>query len=207
METLDGKSCLGSWEEGSSVESGRGWYALYTRHQHEKKIANALRLKGFSVFLPLYSTARRWKDRTKLITLPLFPSYVFIETGFERQLDILTTAGIHGFVCFGSSPALIPPSEIDSIRKVMDRSVKIEPHPFIKHGDWVRIKSGPLTGIEGILVRKRNWSRLVLSVELLGKSVAVDVDASIIERINTPDSAYSSSGACGEEYAINFHTT
>lgn len=205
MRTPDGRWCLDSPDEGRPVDPGRGWYALYTRHQHEKTIANTLCLKGLSVFLPLYPAVRRWSGRTKLITLPLFPSYVFIETGFKRQLDILTTAGVHGFVCFGTSPALIPQSEIDSIRRVLEESVKIEPHPFIKRGDLVRINAGPLAGIEGILVRKRNWSRLILSVELLGKSVAIEVDSSIIEKIKSLDSAYSRSVVCGGQFAISSH--
>jgi transcription antitermination factor NusG len=160
-----------------------GWYAIYTRHRHEKSVARTLTAKGFTIFLPLYSAARRWKDRTKVITLPLFSCYVFIQGGLERRLDIVTTEGIHGFVCCAGLPATIPPQEIDNIRQVVERSIKIDPHPFIKRGDRVRVKAGPLDGIEGILVRKKNFSRLVLTVELLGKSAAVEVDFSIVERI------------------------
>lgn len=187
-------------------EVDSGWYALYTRHHHEKVIAKALMAKGFAVFLPLYSTLRNWKDRTKVVSLPLFSCYVFVKGGLERQLDILTTSGIHGFVCFAGSPARISQSEIDGIRQVVERSIKIEPHPFIKSGDRVRVKAGPLEGIEGILVRKKNFSRLVLTVELLGKSAAVEVDVSLVERINTLDSAYSSV-ASGSGYLAATHAS
>jgi len=162
------------------------WHALYTRHHHEKSIARTLTGKGFTVFLPLYAAPRRWKDRIKIVTLPLFSCYVFIQGGLQRQLDILTTPGIHGLVCSAGIPAIIPPREIDSIRQAVERCVKIEPHPFIHRGDLVRVRSGPLTGIEGILVRKKNFSRLVLTVELLGKSAAVEVDVAIVERVHPP---------------------
>lgn len=166
---------------------GGGWYAIYTRHHHEKMVARSLAAKGLTVFLPLYSTSRQWKDRTKVVSLPLFPCYVFTQEGLERRLDVVTTAGTFGFVCCAGLPALIPPEEIDAIRRVVDRSVKVGPHPFIKRGDLVRVKTGPLKGIEGILVRKKNLCRLVLNVELLGKSAVVDVDASAVEKIKAVD--------------------
>ncbi len=177
----------------TQVEFGPGWYALYTRHHHEKSVAKTLTAKGFTVFLPLYPASRQWKDRTKVITLPLFSCYVFVRGGLERHLDIVTTAGIHGFVCCAGWPARIPQQEIDGIRQVVERAIKIEPHPFIKCGDRVRVKAGPLEGIEGILVRKKNFSRLVLTVELLGKSAAVEVDVSLVERISSGDKVHSSS--------------
>lgn len=178
--------------EWSREEFNRGWYALYTRPRHEKAVCTALKAKGFEVFLPLYAALRQWKDRTKVIMLPLFSCYVFIQGCFERHFDIVTTAGIHGFVCSAGSPARIPMAEIDSIRQVAERSIKIEPHPFIQRGDRVRVKSGPLEGIEGVLVRKKNFCRLVLTVELLGKSAAVEVDVSAVERIDRLDRSHPS---------------
>jgi len=176
--------------EKAQTEFEGGWYALYTRHRHEKAVARALEAKGFGVFLPLYAAPRQWKDRTKVIMLPLFSCYVFIEGVRERHLDILSTAGVHGFVCCAGSPALIRQSELDGIRQVVERSIRIEPHPFIRCGDRARIKAGPLEGLEGILVRKKNFTRLVLTVELLGKSAAVEVDASLVEKINAPAGAH-----------------
>jgi transcription antitermination factor NusG len=172
------------------AEFDHGWYALYTRHHHEKVVARTLAAKGFKVFLPLYFAPRQWKDRIKVITLPLFSCYVFIQEGLERHLDIVTTAGVYGFVSCAGLPAIIPPQEIDAIRQVVERSIKIEPHPFIKCGDRVRVKGGPLEGIEGILARKKNFSRLVLSVELLGKSAAVEIDVSLVERVSAPNKTH-----------------
>jgi transcription antitermination factor NusG len=159
------------------------WFALYTRHQHEKVIAQALASKGFEVFLPLYTAARRWKDRTKQLSLPLFPCYLFLRGTMERRLDITTTPGIVTILGGGGESGIVPESEIEAVRQVVERGAKVEPHPFLHCGDWVRVKSGPLEGIEGILVRKKNLFRLVLSVELLEKSAAVEVDVSMVERV------------------------
>jgi len=159
------------------------WHALHTRHQHEKVVAQALLGKGFEVFLPQYRTVHRWKDRRKELILPLFPNYVFIRGGLERMLILVTTPGIHSLVSWGGRPANIPPDEIEAVRRLVGSSLPVEPHPFLKCGDRVRIKSGPLAGIEGILVRKTRGFRLVLSVEMLSKSAAVEVDVAIVERL------------------------
>jgi transcription antitermination factor NusG len=167
-----------------NADSQRAWHAIYTRHQHEKTVAHILTSKGFETLLPLYPVARRWKDRTKLLFLPLFPCYVFLHGSLERRLDIMTTAGIHALVSRAGQPASIPPEEIDAVRRAVESGSRVEPHPLLKCGDWVRVKCGPLVGIEGILVRKKNLYRLVLSVEMLGKAVAVEVDAFLIERVS-----------------------
>jgi transcription antitermination factor NusG len=160
-----------------------GWHALYTRHQYEKLVAQALSAKGFEVFLPQYRTIHRWKDRRKELMLPLFPSYVFIQGGFDRMLSIFTTPGVHSFVSWGGRPAEIPQEQIDAVRRLVQSPLRFEPHPFLKCGDWVRIKSGPLAGIEGVLVRTKSAYRLVLSVEILAQSASVEVDISAVERI------------------------
>jgi len=160
-----------------------GWYALYTRHQCEKVVCQALSDKGFDAFLPQYRAIHSWKDRRKELLLPLFPNYVFIRGGLDRMLNILTTPGVHSLVAWGGRPANIPQEEIDAIRRLVDSSLRIEPHPFLKCGDRVRIKSGPLEGIQGILVRKRSAFRLVLSVEMLAQSASAEVDISVVERV------------------------
>jgi transcription antitermination factor NusG len=160
------------------------WYAIYTRHHHEKTVAQILTMKGFETLLPLYTTNRRWKDRTKVLALPLFPCYVFIKGGFDRRLDILTTPGTYALVSSAGRPTAIPPNDIEAIRRVLESGVRAEPYPFLKRGERVRVKCGPLQGVHGILVRKKNLWRLVLSVEMLGKSAAVEVDASVVEKVN-----------------------
>lgn len=159
------------------------WYAVCTRHQHEKSAARILEYKQFEVFLPVYRVRRRWQDRIKEISLPLFPGYVFVREGPARWLQILTTAGVCSVVSCGGRPAAIPFSEIEGVRRIVESTLHIEPHPFLKCGDWVRVKYGPIAGVEGILLRKKNVARLVLSVAMLGKSAAVEVDATHVERI------------------------
>jgi transcription antitermination factor NusG len=175
----------------------RGWYALYTKHQHEKVVARNLSCKGFEVFLPLYTAARNWKDRVKLISLPLFPCYVFLHGDIERRLDILTTPGIHDLVSNAGQPAVIPAAEIEGIRQAVGSGARMEPHPFLECGEWVRVKCGPLAGLGGILVRKKNVCRLVVSIEMLGKAAAVEIDTVLIERLIARPSASDSNLRAG----------
>ncbi len=165
-----------------SQQWNAGWLAVHTRHQHENLAARSLAYKGFEVFLPQYTSVRQWSDRTKQLSAPLFPCYVFLREGLEQQLRILTTPGVLDLVRFSGVPAIIPNTEIEAVRRIMVRRGQVEPHPFLKCGDWVRVKGGPLEGIEGILVRNKKQFRLVLSVQLLQKSAAVEVDAWSVER-------------------------
>jgi transcription antitermination factor NusG len=178
---LEGSQDVGS----NQLDGGQepAWYAIHTSHQHEKVVSSLLTQKGFEVFLPLYLAAHCWKDRTQQVSLPLFPGYLFLHDGLDRRLAVLTTPGTHGLVSFGASPAPIPQSEIDAVRRMVAENAHCEPHPFLKCGDWVRVKSGPLVDLEGILVRKKSLFRLVLSVELLRQSMAVEVDATVVERV------------------------
>lgn len=162
------------------------WWALYTRHQHEKVVAEMLSVKGFEVFLPLYESTRRWKDRRKILSLPLFPCYLFVRGGLDRKLQILTTPGVHMILHRGNHVAMIPESEIDAIQRAVEGDFRVEPHPFLKCGSRVRVTRGALDGVEGILVRKKNLYRLVLSVDMLAQSVAVEVDASDVEPCAMP---------------------
>jgi transcription antitermination factor NusG len=176
------------------VNPPRDWYVLYTRHQHEKTVVQILGAKGFETFLPLYESVRRWKDRSKFLSLPLFPCYVFLKGGIERRLDIMTTPGVHALVSNAGQPAAIPSAEIEAIRRLVESGAQVEPHPFLKCGDRVRVNCGPLTGIQGILVRKKNLYRLVLSVQMLGRSAAVEIDAFLVERLNPIPLGYDGSG-------------
>jgi transcription antitermination factor NusG len=166
------------------IDSSTDWYALYTKHQHERAVARNLIGKGFEIFLPLSTVARNWKDRVKVLQVPLFPCYVFLRGDGERRLDILATPGVHGLVSNGGHPATIPSAEIEGIRQAVGSGARVEPHPFLRCGDRVSVKYGPLAGIHGVLVRKRNVYRLVLSVEMLGKAAAVEIDAALVERLN-----------------------
>ncbi len=164
-----------------TVDADSAWCALYTRHQHEKTVAEMLLAKGLEVFLPLYDSLRTWKDRKKMISLPLFPCYVFVRGGVNHRLQVVTTPGVHMILCNGDRIAVIPEAQIEAIRKTVEGKLRVEPHPFLKCGERVRVRRGTLEGVEGLLVRKKNQFRLVLCVDMLAQCVAVEVDASDVE--------------------------
>jgi transcription antitermination factor NusG len=166
-----------------SAEHYQRWYAAYTRHQHEKCVASSVSGKGIEAFLPLYNVRSFWADRVKTIQKPLFPCYLFVRMALEGRLAVLQTAGVHFLLGTSDGPVPIPDHEIDSIRCAVNGRLLVEPFPFLNAGDWVRVSSGPLAGVEGILVRKARGDRLVLSVEMLQSSVAVEIDGYHVERI------------------------
>jgi transcription antitermination factor NusG len=157
------------------------WYAIYAKHQHEKSAADLLTRKGFEILLPLYRSLRRWKDRDKSVLSPLFPSYLFVRTDLSRKVDILRTPGVFWLVESGGCACHIPDADIEAINKIVQTPDRIAPHPYLKSGEWVRVRHGSLEGLEGILTRFKNQYRVVLTVEPLQKAVAVEVDLSSIE--------------------------
>jgi transcription antitermination factor NusG len=164
-----------------SAANESAWWALYTRHQHEKVVAEMLEAKGFEVFLPLYESTRKWRDRKKVLALPLFPCYLFVRGGMNRKLQVVTTPGIHMILHRGDGVAIIPEQEIRAIQRVVDGGLRAEPHPFLECGMRVRVIRGAMEGVEGILLRKKNVCRLILSVKMVAQSVAVEVHASDVE--------------------------
>jgi transcription antitermination factor NusG len=169
----------------NGLVDGESWWALYTRHQHEKVVAEMLSVKGFEVFLPLYESTRRWKDRRKVLSLPLFPCYLFVRGGLNRRLQVVTTPGVHTVLYHGDRIAVVPEEEIVAIQRAVAGPHRVEPHPFLKCGARVRVVRGALEGVEGILIRKKNLCRLVLSVAMLSQSVAVEVNAWDVESIGS----------------------
>ena len=168
-------------EINGEVENASTWWAIYTRHQHEKVVAQVLETKGFEVFLPLYDSVRRWKDRSKMLSLPLFPCYVFVRGGISRRLHVLTTPGVHTILCNGERIAIIPNEEMEAVRRAVNSPSRVEPHPFLRCGETVRVTRGSLEGVQGVLLRKKSSYRLVLSVEMLAQSVSVEIDAADVE--------------------------
>lgn len=183
---------------GSKSGEARGnWYALFTRHQHEKYVAHSLTAKGFNVYLPLYRATRRWQDREKQLCLPLFSGYVFLCEGMDRQLQVLMTPGILHIVACGGRPAIVPQEQLDAVRRMLESSQRVEPHPFLNRGDRVRVVSGPLFGLEGVFARTKAATRLVISMELLGRSAVVEIDAAQVERISSPRASEFAQSASG----------
>ena len=163
----------------------KGWFALTAKHQHEPTIARLLSGKGIEVFHPTYAAVRQWKDRKKTLQLPLFPGYVFFMAERDKRIEVLSTPGVFSIVSFGDAAAEISGEEIEGIRRAVEGGVPIQPHPFLAEGDRVRVTHGALTGVNGILLRHKDAYRLVLSIELLGRSAAVEIDSAMVERIST----------------------
>ena len=168
----------------NEVEKSVQWSALHTHYQNERKVEALLSAKGFETFLPTYESIRRWKDRTKKISEALFPGYLFIADVSEHRLQVVTTPGVCAIVCVAGTPASIPGHEIEAIRKCVSDPGKVAPHPFLRGGDSVQVQSGPLAGVAGTLVRMKDSFRLVVSVEILGRAAAVEIDANCVRRTN-----------------------
>jgi transcription antitermination factor NusG len=157
------------------------WYALRVRSRHESTVATHLQARGYESFLPLYKCRRRWSDRFKEIDLPLFAGYVFCRFNLQNRLPVLAIPGVVHVVGVGRSPVPIDATEIVAIQTAVKSGLSREPWPFLELGDRVKIAHGPLCGVEGILFGFRGNQRLVLSVTLLQRSVAVQVDASWVQ--------------------------
>lgn len=162
------------------VEKSVRWNALHTRYQHERQVEAMLSAKGFETFLPTYDAFHKWKDRTKKISEALFPGYLFIADAGERRLQVMTTPGVCAIVSVAGTPATIPEHEIEAIRKCVSDAGKVEPHPYLQGGDVVRVRNGPLSGVEGVLVRRKDSCRLVVCVEILGRAASVEIDAACV---------------------------
>ncbi|MGH9733896.1 MAG: transcription termination/antitermination protein NusG [Candidatus Acidiferrales bacterium] len=157
------------------------WYAAYTSANHEKRVAEQLEAREVEHFLPSYMSVRRWKDRRVTLQLPLFPGYVFVRMALRNRLQVVQIPGLAKLVGFGTLPAPLPTEEIDALRSGLAEGLHAEPHPYLAVGQRVRVKQGPLAGLQGVLLRwKGNW-RVVLSLELIQRSVAVDVDVCVLE--------------------------
>lgn len=159
------------------------WYATYTRANHERRVADQLAERGVENFLPQYESVRKWKDRKVRLQLPLFPGYVFVHIAVQNKLRVLQVPGVASLVGFGGKPVPVPEEEFARIREFLSKGFRAEPHRFLKVGRRVRVRSGPLEGMEGIILRRKNGARLVISLELIQRAMAVDVDAGDVEAL------------------------
>ncbi len=157
------------------------WYAAYTNANHEKRVAIQLGQRSVEHFLPLYESVRRWKDRRTKLHLPLFPGYVFVRLALRDRLQVLQIPSVVHFVSFNGHPIPLPEEDIQTIRSCLSGAFQIEPHPYLRVGRHVQIKTGPLQGLEGIILRRKNRTRFVLSLELIMRSVAAEIDVSELE--------------------------
>jgi transcription antitermination factor NusG len=159
------------------------WYALHTRHRHEKKIDARLKEKKITSYLPLHTVYRRWSDRYKRIEEPLFSCYVFVWIALRDRLPVLQTDGAVNLVSFNGIPAIIPPEQIDAIRRILERRVEVSQAGYFTPGEKVRVMRGPLHGLEGTLVCQKNNHRLIITVDGIKQAIAIEIDPHDLEPI------------------------
>ena len=161
------------------------WFAIRSRPRHEKKVNSSLRDRGIPSFLPLHREKRRWSDRHTWVELPLFSQYLFVRVpdSAESRAQVLQTRGVVQFVGAPGRGTPIPDEQIDSLQSIVAQRIPITPHEFLQVGERVRIRGGALEGIEGVLSAVRNDRSLVISVDLIQKSVAIRIDGFEVERV------------------------
>jgi transcription antitermination factor NusG len=152
------------------------WYAVYTWARHEKVVAGQLEQRGLKCFLPLYLTVRRSNMRTVRVSLPLFPSYVFVQTVAANHFRPLQVPGVVHYVG-NRRAAQIPDDEIEGLRRVLLSGMDVAPHPYLAPGNSVRISSGPLAGLSGVIERTKSGSRFIVSVNMIMRSISVELNA------------------------------
>jgi transcription antitermination factor NusG len=164
--------------------AGGPWYAIRVRSKFESAVSASLQGKGYDTFLPVYRLQRRWSDRVKELDLPLFPGYLFCRFNpHERLLPILTTPGVLDIVGYGKTPVPVDDQEIGAVKSILRSGLGAEPWPFLRVGSEVYIEAGPLAGVEGIITNTDKVYRLIVSVNLLQRSVAVEIDRDWVRHV------------------------
>jgi len=161
--------------------SRKSWYALYTCPRHEKRVAELIQRRSLGCFVPLYRSVRRWKDRRRELDMVLFPGYVFVQMPLEKKGQVLQLPGVVRLVSFNGQPAALSPNEIETLQRRLSSVDKVEPHPYLCRGRRVRVRRGAMEGLEGIVVRRKERWRVVFSIDLIMRSVAVEVDEADLE--------------------------
>ena len=159
------------------------WYAAHIRSRHEKRVAEQLTGKNVNFFLPLYQAEHRWKDRLARVDLPLFPGYLFVQIPLRERLRVLEVPGVVRLVSTRGEPVPLDDGEIDILQQGLNEKLKAAPHPYIKVGTRVRVRAGALAGLEGILVRLKDTYRVVISVDLIMRSIAVEISIADVEAL------------------------
>ena len=173
-------------------EAAGNWFALSVNVRHEKVVSELLRNKGFETFLPLYKRRHQYARRFREFELPLFPGYLFCHTFLSRRLPIMTTPGVIKIVGAGRTPIPVDSNEITSLKKAVEAGVAMSPHDFWQSGQIGRISAGPLTGVEGIVVKSKQSMRLILCVTLLQRAVMLEIDSNCVALVTNVSAAAAS---------------
>jgi transcription antitermination factor NusG len=176
-------------EASGEQEPGGSWFALSVAVRHEKAVSELLRNKGFETFLPLYKRRHQYDHRVREFELPLFPGYLFCHTSLGTRLPIMTTPGVIRIVGAGRTPIPVDNAEIWSLKKAAEAGVAVSPHHFWKSGQMGRISTGPLAGVEGVVVKSKQSLRLILCVTLLQRAVMLEIDSSCVTLVPTMSAA------------------
>jgi transcription antitermination factor NusG len=174
-----------STAEASSYGMNANWFAVYTFPRHEKVAADQLEQKGIEVFLPMFAITRQWKDRRVRIHQPMFPGYLFTHINVQDRGRVLNTPSVLRIVSSNGMPSAIPDSEIEDVQRCLAGGYA-EPHPFIGVGERVRVNSGAFEGIEGIGVRRTNHYTLIISIQLIHQSLALEIPFDQLEKVSYP---------------------
>lgn len=172
--------------ESQSSTDSHLWFAVRVNSRSEKSVASIAQYNGFEQFLPLYQSRRRWSDRVKSVDLPLFPGYVFCRIQPHSRIQLLTIPGVQHIVGAGKTPLPVDDAEIAALQVAAQSGLPAEPWPLMRAGERVRLEEGPLAGLEGLLIEVRKNFRLLLSVTLLNRSVAVEIDRNWVSPLRTP---------------------
>jgi transcription antitermination factor NusG len=153
------------------------WYAVYTWARHEKKVAQHFEVRGITYFLPLYTSLHKWNKKTAKVSAPLFPGYIFVQSLQHTRYNPLSVPGVVHFVGTVKAPTEIPAEEMELLQKAILTGFQVEPYPYLAPGNRVRIVTGPMSGITGTIQRTSAGCRVIISVDMIMRSVAVEVDA------------------------------
>jgi transcription antitermination factor NusG len=193
---MNGTALTNTELDGYAISNGAGdfppetifqahWYAAYTRANHERRVAQELAERGVEHFLPQYQSRRKWKDREVELSLPLFPGYVFVRMALEKKLRVLQVPGVACLVSFAGKPAVVPAEEFGRIQELLSRKVVATPHPYLNVGRRARVLDGPFAGLAGIVIRRNKRNRLVISLALIARSIAVELGEANLEPVET----------------------
>lgn len=172
---------------GSDAQGGTDiltrWYAIYTRSRYEKRVAVEFNRRKIEHFLPLVSRLHQWKDRKKIVDMPLFPGYVFVRINLQNRFDVLNINGVVRLVGFSAEPSPIPDEQIDNVRRVITRPDLVQPHTCLQKGDRVEIVSGPFAGVQGKLYTFKGKKRVLICIDLIGQAVSIEVEVGNLRRL------------------------
>ena len=160
------------------------WYAIRTRSRHEKLVHQQLGSRGVDSFLPTVDRRRRWKDRWKTVSFPLFPGYCFARFPYQDRLSVLTAVGVVQILGINGHATPVPDHEIDAVRLLVTSTLPLDPHPYLREGMEVEVIRGPLAGVRGVLVSKGARARLVVAIHLIQQAASVELDAADVRSVS-----------------------